>query len=352
MEYADIDYTQAELEEALEAAVKSVQNVTTGTRTSTTAPLTFTLADNTTKSVSISAATTSYAGLMTGTHVTQLNRAIYMASVGPRAATTLSLTLTRNSGSTSVTLPAATTSYAGLMTATDKQKLDGLPTSAVTSVSLGTVGSTTVALTVAKSDGSAATVTLPAATTDAAGLMTAWARSNLAQAVKKILAGTPSATQMAINAQCVDGSYNHGAIIPAATTSAAGLMTAADKQKLNGLSSSGPFALKQNLALVSMSGSASVLTDDATGLADYIAGGGTALVMPSASVDDFKTIAHIMNFFDDGTGTGRVTTANWVTYDTNIGDGSGLYGQLTIKGNGTYTIDALGSFTMYNQIKG
>lgn len=242
MEYADIDYTQVELEAALEAAGKSVQNVTTGTRTSTTAPLTFTLADHLKQSVSIDAATTSYAGLMTSTQVTLLNRAIYMAIVGTRAATTLSLNLKQNSGSTSVTIPAATTSYAGLMTATDKQKLDGL-------------------------------------------------------------------------------------------------------------SSSGPFELKQNLALVGKSGNTSVLTDDATGLADYIAGGGSALVMPSATVEGFKTIAHIMNFYDDGTGTGRVTTANWVTYDSDIDSGAGLYGEFTILGNGTYTANTVGAFSMYNQVK-
>lgn len=105
-------------------------NIAEGTRTTTTVPITSSTGTNAT----LSAATTSLAGVMTAADKTKLDGIAAGAQVN--VATNLGYTTAASNGvvtsstGTNATIPAATTSLAGLMTGVDKTKLDGIATGA------------------------------------------------------------------------------------------------------------------------------------------------------------------------------------------------------------------------------
>ena len=121
-----------------------IQSFSLGTLTGTTVPIKIT--DNgvfpsytaTTTTVTLPAATTSLAGLLTAADKTLLNNSLKTNTIalGTKTNTTIPITITgsQNDGGTlsgtGLTLPAATQSFAGLLTGTDKTKLDGIEASA------------------------------------------------------------------------------------------------------------------------------------------------------------------------------------------------------------------------------
>jgi len=105
-------------------------NIAQGTRTTTTVPIT----SSTGTGATLDIATTSLAGVMSSADKTKLDGIASGAQVN--VATNLAYTTAATTGTvtsstgTNATLPAATTSLAGLMTNADKTKLDGIATNA------------------------------------------------------------------------------------------------------------------------------------------------------------------------------------------------------------------------------
>jgi hypothetical protein len=175
--------------------------------------------------VDIEKATETTAGVMSAEDKTKLDKSV--KSITPAStAENVTLTTTNNTGGQStVGLGAATTATAGVMTATDKQQLGN----SVSELGLQQ-GASQVDISVTKTDGSHVTKTLPGATTDLAGMMTATDKANLNAAVKNV-SGVLYGDKLETTYTKTDGSTVK-LEVPAATTSAAGVMTAADKTNL------------------------------------------------------------------------------------------------------------------------
>jgi hypothetical protein len=142
-----------------------------------------------------------------------------------------------NTAGTNATIPGATTLSAGLFSATDKVKLNGIATGAEvnvpTNLSYSTAASTG---TVNSSTGTNATI--PAATTSAAGLLTSSDKTKLdgiaagaqVNVATNLAQGTRTTTTVPVTS-----STGTDATLSAATTSLAGVMSSADKSKLDGI---------------------------------------------------------------------------------------------------------------------
>ena len=164
------------------------------------------------------------------------------------SAPTTTTYLVESSTGNDTTLLAATTAAAGVMTAADKLKVDGLEAGAQVNVATNlanTPGSTTVLVT----SSTGLDTTLPAATASAAGVMTSTDKSNLdflyagGGFVGTNLSNTPAATTV-----LVESSTGGDTTLPAATNSAAGVMTAADKFKVEGIETGAQVNVATNLA--------------------------------------------------------------------------------------------------------
>lgn len=174
-------------------------------------------------------------------------------SITQSSATTLTITLTgkRWNASTRVweaiskplSVNSATQSIAGLMSAADKVKLDGLNTNNVSNISFSS-DAAKVTATISKDNGNAAdtstTVNLPVASSTSAGSMSATDKIELdriSTANFALGAVTPAASTVGIAASkttiSTGASATNNITLPAATQSAAGVMTAADKVKLD-----------------------------------------------------------------------------------------------------------------------
>ena len=145
--------------------------------------------------------------------------------LGTKTATTIAIT--SDGGADDVTIPAGTTTEAGLLTATLFDAIgtnSGKDTNVSTTLEVGTVGVNTVAIT---SDGGADDVTLPAATVSAAGMLTTakWGEivtnngkdTNVSTNLSE---GTSTETTVDVNSS--DG---NNATLASASTSRAGLLT-------------------------------------------------------------------------------------------------------------------------------
>ena len=235
---------------AQDAATKSYADTKVSSVTGS-APIS--VSGTSTRNVSISAATTSAAGSMSAADKTKLDGIETGAQVN--VATNLAYTTASTSGTvtsstgTDATIPAATTSLAGLLTSTDKTKLDGIETGAQVNVA------TNLSYTTAASDGTVTSstgtnATIPGATTSLAGLLTSSDKTKLngietgAQVnVGTNLSNTPLPLGVVINS-----STGNDTSIPAATTLVSGVMSAADKTKLNGIAAGAQVNVGTNLS--------------------------------------------------------------------------------------------------------
>ena len=140
---------------------------------------------------------------------------------------------------------AATQSAAGVLTAADKTKLDGLNTDSINDISV-TSNANKATITFVSDNGNkediSTTIDFPISTTTAAGTMSAKDKTELDRintANFALGAVTPAASTVGIAASktnVTDGTTAANNItLPAATQSAAGVLTAADKTKLDGL---------------------------------------------------------------------------------------------------------------------
>jgi hypothetical protein len=174
-------------------------------------------------------------------------------SITQSSATTLTITLTgkRWNANTRVweaiskplSVNSVTQSVAGLMSAADKVKLDGLNINNVSNISFSS-NAAKVTATISKDNGNAAdtstTVNLPVASSTSAGSMSATDKIELdriSTANFALGAVTPTTSTVGIAASKTTISSGASAAnnitLPAATQSAAGVMTAADKVKLD-----------------------------------------------------------------------------------------------------------------------
>lgn len=174
-------------------------------------------------------------------------------SITQSSATTLTITLTgkRWNANTKVweaiskplSVNSVTQSVAGLMSAADKVKLDGLNINNVSNISFSS-NAAKVTATISKDNGNAAdtstTVNLPVASSTSAGSMSATDKIELdriSTANFALGAVTPTTSTVRIAASKTTISSGASAAnnitLPAATQSVAGVMTAADKVKLD-----------------------------------------------------------------------------------------------------------------------
>lgn len=174
-------------------------------------------------------------------------------SITQSSATTLTITLTGKRWNAStraweaiskpLSVNSATQSIAGLMSAADKVKLDGLNINNVSNISFSS-DKAKVTATISKDNGNAAdtstTVNLPVASSTSAGSMSATDKIELdriSTANFALGAVTPAASTVGIAASkttiSTGASATNNITLPAATQSVAGVMTAADKVKLD-----------------------------------------------------------------------------------------------------------------------
>lgn len=174
-------------------------------------------------------------------------------SITQSSATTLTITLTgkRWNANTRVweaiskplSVNSVTQSVAGLMSAADKVKLDGLNINNVSNISFSS-NAAKVTATISKDNGNAAdtstTVNLPVASSTSAGSMSATDKIELdriSTANFALGAVTPTTSTVGIAASkttiSTGASATNNITLPAATQSVAGVMTAADKVKLD-----------------------------------------------------------------------------------------------------------------------
>ena len=209
-------------------------------------------AADTSTTVNLPVASSTSAGSMSATDKIELDR-ISTANFALGAVTPTTSTVgiaasktTISSGASAannITLPAATQSVAGVMTAADKVKLDGLNTNNVSNISFSS-DAAKVTATISKDNGNAAdtstTVNLPVASSTSAGSMSATDKIELdriSTANFALGAVTPTTSTVGIAASKTTISSGASAAnnitLPAATQSVAGVMTAADKVKLD-----------------------------------------------------------------------------------------------------------------------
>lgn len=174
-------------------------------------------------------------------------------SITQSSATTLTITLTGKRWNANtraweaiskpLSVNSATQSIAGLMSAADKVKLDGLNINNVSNISFSS-DAAKVTATISKDNGNAAdtstTVNLPVASSTSAGSMSATDKIELdriSTANFALGAVTPAASTVGIAASkttiSTGASATNNITLPAATQSVAGVMTAADKVKLD-----------------------------------------------------------------------------------------------------------------------
>ena len=214
-------------------------------------------------SVNIGAASSTLAGVMTSTDKTELDRIttanFALGAVTP-AASSVAIAATKTTISTGVsaanniTLPAATASVAGVLSAADKTKVDRITgTNHVISQPTTTATSRVITITgINPTDNKAvsSSITLPEVSETQAGLASASDKKTL-NAIKTLGNSshlkddgcwTRTASNVAINFTCTNVSGNstdtnskneHSVNIGAASSTLAGVMTAADKVKLD-----------------------------------------------------------------------------------------------------------------------
>ncbi len=167
----------------------------------------------------------------------QVDASVISAS-GERGASKVTITMTKNSGATqTLDIPSATSSIAGVMSATDKAKLDGIAEKAnnysLPTASASTLGGVKVGSNLAISNG-VLRGDYKTATTSADGLLSKTDKANLDRSVYDV---DVNAKGEAVEFSFLSNDGSTAAIIniDAATTSSAGVMSATDKGNLDAL---------------------------------------------------------------------------------------------------------------------
>lgn len=261
------------------AGVSVATNLALGTATTTTQPITNT---NGTGFI-LPAATVSLAGLLSSADKTKLDTIASGAQVNVATnigsthnASTVSLS---SSTGTGTTLNAATGALAGVLTAADKTKLDTIASGAQVNVpadlTIANRGVTTLDI----NSSSGTDITVPAATTLLTGLLTAADKTKLDGLITNTQSNLSLGTVTSIAAP-ISNSDGTGVSLPLANATGplAGLLSGADKQKLDGIQAGAQVSAATNLTYTSST--AVVANSNGTGftITDAVAGGNKGLL--------------------------------------------------------------------------
>ena len=288
-------------------------NVSTDLSTSA-APTTVTVNSSDGTNAIIAAADTTNAGVMTTTmydeHV--LNNA-KVSDINHNVSTDLGYTTAASNGTvtssdgTNATIPAATTSLAGLLTGADKTRLDGIADGAEVNVDTDLSNTATdTSLTVESSTGN--NTSLPAATTSSWGVMTDEMFDELAaNTLKETNVSTNLGYTTAASSGTVTSSDGTNATIPAATTSLAGLLTGADKTALD---SAIPLTALSVGVEGTPDGNGAISYDDTTGIFTFTP---AATIATSIDLDNVVTDTSFTITSSNGNNTSlpAATTSAW-----------------------------------------
>lgn len=202
-----------------------------------------TLKSSTGTDATISQASTSLAGMMGAADKAKLNGIEAGADVNDPTNITIgrgsSSVVVQSSTGSNGTISAASSSSAGVMTAAQKSKLDGIQAGADANVSTNlSVSTTSTTATVNSSTGDNGTI--PAATSTKAGVMTASQHNKLSGIASGADVNVPTnlSTSRSSTSVSVNSSTGSNITLSRASTSLAGVMSAADKSKLDGIQAS------------------------------------------------------------------------------------------------------------------
>lgn len=284
------DYTTAEKNKLSGIEAGAQANVATNLGTSRTAT-SVTVTSSTGSNVALPAATTTQAGVFVAADKVKLNG--ITAGAEPNVPTNISVTTTASvvnivsSTGSNGQIAAATTSNAGVMSSADKVKLNGITAGAEPNVPTN-LDTSTNATTVTVTSSTGNDATLPAATTTAAGVMIAADKVKLDSVtagaepnVNTNLSSSTTATTVTVTS-----STGNNATLPAATTSAAGVMIATDKAKLNGIEAGAQANVATNLG--SSRTATTVTVTSSTGNNVSLAGASTSAAGVMVAADKTK----------------------------------------------------------------
>lgn len=312
-----------------------------------------TVTSSTGSNVVLPAANSTQAGVMSSDDFSKLSgiesgAQVNVATNLGTSANSIQRTVTSSTGS-NVSLPAANSTTAGVMTGADKSKLDGIEAGAQVNVAtnLGTSANTTTR-TVTSSTGS--NVTLPTANSTQAGVMSSADRSKLdgiAAGAQVNVATNITVTENSANVT-IASSTGSNDNIQAATTSLAGVMSAADKTKLNGIESGAQVNVATNLGTSANTTTRTVTSSTGSNVTLPTANSTQAGVMSSADrtkLDGIATGAQV----NVGTNITITENATTVTVASSTGTNDSIAGATaSLAGVVTNTTQTFGGSKTFN----
>ena len=237
---------------------------------------------------------------------------------------------------------AATQSAAGVLTAADKTKLDGLNTDSINDISV-TSNANKATITFVSDNGNkediSTTIDFPISTTTAAGTMSAKDKTELDRintANFVLGAVTPAASTVRIAASktnVTDGTTAANNItLPAATQSAAGVLSAADKTKLDGLNTDSindisvtSNANKATITFVSDNGNKEDISTTIDFPISTTTAAGTMSAKDKTELDRINTANFVLGAVTPAASTVRIAASK-----TNVTDGTTAANNITL----------------------
>ena len=254
-------------------------------------------------------------------------------------------TLTLSPGGDTTTIPAATSSNAGLFTGTEKDKLDGIDPGAQANVGTN-LSNTPATSTVAVGSSTGTGTTLPAATTSAAGVMTSADKSKL----NGIDPGASATTNLGVDTRTtttlnVTSSTGTSATIPAATTDLAGLMTEAQFDKLDGIAAGAQVNVNPTQAYTTAASTGTLTLSPGSDTTTLPAATTTTAGLVPASAMPFMPTGGVVSGSPEKCFYNNEQTIN-ADYTVTATTNSGSFGPITIDAAATVTVASGGTWTV------
>jgi hypothetical protein len=237
------------------------------------------------------------------------------------------------------TIPAATTSLAGLMTNADKTKLDGIAAGAQVNVptNLGQGGSGD-SRTITSSTGS--NVTISTATTSNAGFMSTGDKSKLdgIAAGAQVNVATNLGQSRDGTSYTITSSTGSNTTLAEATTSLAGVFSASDKSKLNGIAAGAQVNVGTNLSVTNGTTAGPTINSSTGSNVTFPTASGTisgAVTTGNQTWAGTKTFSSAVVLSTAGTATTHAVRA-----DRTLTAGDGISGGGNLTANRSFAVDS------------